>query len=167
MGIGPSTNPRVNLLLLHRTCAVPPPVTRWAWPTWAPCVTPSAAAPSLRTMGCPQLSPQPTSWVRHAWGLCMGWGPLGPRTLGGCSASQTLHFYGNHIFCLSAVLAMEVLPCLMSSLSPSLILQPCSVIRSSSKVQNSPSSAYGRPDNDRHPEWGNSTSAEGRKGLRK
>lgn len=68
-------------------------------------------------------------------------------------------FRENHIFGLSAVLAMEVLPCFISSVSPNLILQPCSVI--TGKVQNSPGPASGRPDNDRHPEWGNSTSAWG------
>lgn len=46
-----------------RTCVGRPRATPWAWPTWAPPATPSAAAPSWRTTGCSPPSRPPTSSV--------------------------------------------------------------------------------------------------------
>lgn len=47
-----------------RTYVGRPPVTPWAWPTWAPCATRRGAARWWRTTGCSQPSRRPTSWVR-------------------------------------------------------------------------------------------------------
>lgn len=59
----PKTPPHTHPLPATRTCVGQPPATHWAWPMWAPSVTPSGAAPSWRTTGCSRHSRPHTSWV--------------------------------------------------------------------------------------------------------